>query len=301
MTEQSGKPRVLVAGATGYLGKFVVRELKSRGYAVRVLTRSVERLEQPGPFTAPAIARDSVDEVFVGELTQPDTLAGVMDDIDIIFSSVGISRQRDGLSFEQVDYQCNRNLLDLCAGAHVRKFVYVSMQGAENIGHLAITDAHERVVQELVASGMEYAIVRPCGYFSDMGVLLDMAKKGRVFLVGEGSNRMSPIHGADLAAVCVDAIEGDALEIEAGGPDIMTQREAAQLAFAVAGNPEKISVIPMWLARGMVRFISLLSKQFGDLADFIVTAGEIDGVGPPLGKRSLRSYFEGLLEGRENP
>jgi len=301
MSEQPGSSRVLVAGATGYLGKFVARELKSRGYWVRVLTRSIERLEQPGPFTAPAISRDSVDDVFVGELTQPDTMAGVMDGIDVVFSSVGISRQRDGLSFEQVDYQCNRNLLDLCEGSSVRKFVYVSMQGAENIGHLAITDAHERVVQDLADSGMQYAIVRPCGYFSDMGVLLDMAKKGRAFLVGEGSNKMSPIHGADLAAVCVDAIEGDALEVEAGGPDILTQREAAQLAFEVAGNPEKITVIPLWLARGLVRFIGLLSKQFGDLADFIVTAGEIDGVGPPLGKRTLRSYFEGLLEGRDDP
>ena len=301
MTEQLKNSRVLVAGATGYLGKFVVRELKSRGYWVRVLTRSMERLEKPGPFTAPAIPRDAVDDVFVGELTQPETLVGALDGIDIVFSSVGISRQRDGLSFEQVDYQCNRNLLDLCTGSTVDKFVYVSMQGAELIRHLAITDAHERVVQELADSGMQYAIVRPCGYFSDMGVLLDMAKKGRVFLVGDGSNRMSPIHGADLAAVCVDAIEGDTLEIEAGGPDIMTQREAAQLAFEVVGKPGKISVIPMWLARGLVKMIGLLSKQFGDLADFIVTAGEIDGVGPPLGKRTLRSYFEGLLEGREDP
>jgi uncharacterized protein YbjT (DUF2867 family) len=293
--------RVLVAGATGYLGKFVARELKARGYWVRVLTRSIERLEQPGPFTAPAIPRESMDDVFVGELTRPNTLGGLMDDIDVVFSSVGISRQRDGLTFEQVDYQCNRNLLDLCKGSDVEKFVYVSMQGAEQIGHLAITEAHERVVRELADSGLRYAVVRPCGYFSDMGVLLDMAKKGRVFLVGKGNNRMSPIHGADLARVCVDAIEGGAMEIEAGGPDVMTQREAAQLALEVAGKPEKISVIPMWFARGLAGFIGLLSKQFGDLADFIVTAGEIDGVGPPLGERTLRSYFEGLLEGREDP
>ncbi len=74
----------------------------------------------------------------------------------------------------------------------------------------------------------------------------------------------------------------------------MTQREAAELAFAVAGNPVKITVIPMWLARGLVRLIRLLSNQFGDLAEFIVTAGEIDGVGPKLGTTTLRSYFQRL-------
>jgi uncharacterized protein YbjT (DUF2867 family) len=47
---------VLVAGATGYLGKFVTRAFKRRGYWVRALARDVDRLAKPGPFTAPGIA-----------------------------------------------------------------------------------------------------------------------------------------------------------------------------------------------------------------------------------------------------
>ena len=293
--------RVLVAGATGYLGKFAVKAFKERGYHVRVLTRSEKRLREPGPFTAPALSSDDMDEIFVGEITKPETLSGLMDGIDLVFSSVGISRQRDGLTFEQVDYQCNKNLIDLCRASGVERFVYVSMQGAENIMQLAITRAHERTVAALRDSGIEYRIVRPCGYFSDMGVLLDMAKRGRAYLVGEGRNRMNPIHGRDLARVCVDAAEGDDLEVEAGGPDILTQREAVELAFDVVGKPAKITVIPLWLARGIVRLIGLLSTQFGDLADFIVTAGEIDGVGPKRGTTSLRSYFEALQAGDANP
>ena len=292
--------RVLIAGATGYLGKFAVQAFKQRGYWVRVLTRSKDKLFEPGPFTAPALMADDIDDVFLGEISRPDTLVGIMDGIDIVFSSVGISRQRDGLTFEQVDYQCNRNPIDLCRGSSVRRFVYVSMQGAEHIMHLAITRAHEKVVAELKESGMEYRIVRPCGYFSDMGVLYDMASKGRVYLVGEGSNRMNPIHGRDLAEVCVDTAEGNELEVEAGGPDIMTQRDAAVLAFEVAHKPVKITVIPMWLARALVKFIGLLSRQFGDLADFIVTAGEIDGVGPRRGTTTLKSYFEALHAARGN-
>ena len=41
--------------------------------------------------------------------------------------------------------------------------------------------------------------VRPSGYFSDMGAVLDMARRGRVLLVGDGHNRFNPIHGRDLA------------------------------------------------------------------------------------------------------
>jgi len=289
--------RVLVAGATGYLGKFAVRAFKEQGYYVRVLTRSEERLHEPGPFTAPALTKGDYDDIFVGEVSKPETLVGMLDDIDLVFSCVGISRQRDGLTFEQVDYQCNKNLIDLCQSSTVKRFVYVSMQGAENIMQLAITQAHEKVVVELKESGLEYRIVRPCGYFSDMGALYDMAKSGHSFLVGAGTNLMNPIHGRDLAQVCVETAQGDELEVEAGGPEVMTQREAAALAFEVVGKPAKIHVIPMWLARGVVKFIRLLSDQFGDLAEFIVTAGEIDGVGPKRGTTTLRSYFEALHAG----
>jgi uncharacterized protein YbjT (DUF2867 family) len=299
MSETFNK-RVLVAGATGYLGKYVVQAFKRQGYFVRVLSRSKERLYEPGPFTAPALTEDDFDEIFLGEVSQPETLNGVMDDIDLVYSSVGISRQRDGLTFEQVDYQCNKNLIDLAEAAGVRRFTYVSMQGAENIMQLAITQAHEKVVDALRASTMEYRIVRPCGYFSDMGVLYNMAKRGRSYLVGDGSNKMNPIHGRDLAQVCVETLQGNDLEVEAGGPDVLTQREAAELAFEVAGNPVKITVIPMWLARGLVKVIGLLSDQFGDLAEFIVTAGEIDGVGPARGTITLRSYFEAMHAGKDD-
>jgi len=294
MSDTSPQQRVLVAGATGYLGKFVVKAFKEKGYWVRVLVRSESRLMDEGPFHAPAITKDDVDDLFLGEVSKPETLTGLMDDIDVVFSCVGISRQRDGLTFEQVDYQCNKNLIDLAASASVKRFVYVSMQGAENIMQLAITQAHEKVVDALKNSGLDYRIVRPCGYFSDMGSLYDMAKSGRGFLIGEGTNRMNPIYGGDLARVCVEVAEGDQIEVEAGGPDIMTQREALELAFEVVGKEPKITSVPMWLARGIVKVINLLSKQFGDLAEFIVTAGEIDGVGPQVGAMSLRSYFEML-------
>ena len=285
-----------MAGATGYVGRYAVAAFKARGYWVRALTRDEARLRAPGPFNAPAIGPNEADDVFVGELTQPSTLAGLMDGIDIVFSCVGISRQRDRLTFDQVDRQCNATLIELALASDVRMFEYVSMQGAADpsLEHLAITRAHEAVVSELQSSGLAYRVVRPCGYYSDMGALLKMAQRGRVFLVGDGSNRMSPIHGRDLAHICVDICEGDAVEVEVGGPEVMTQREAALLAFDVVGREPKITVVSLKTARRLVRGIRRLSTQFGDLAEFIVVAGEVDGVGPPLGSTTLRTYFERL-------
>ncbi len=68
----------------------------------------------------------------------------------------------------------------------------------------------------------------------------------------------------------------------------------------MVGKPAKITVIPLWLARGLAKGIGLLSSQFGDLAEFIVTAGEIDGVGPKRGTIRLRDYFEALHAGQDD-
>lgn len=285
--------RVVVAGATGYVGKFAVKAFKEAGYHVRAITRSEGRIERPGPFHAPGV-RAFCDEVVVAEVTRPETLEGVMDGADVVFSSVGISRQRDMLTFEQVDHQCNRNLIDAAEAAGVGKFVYVSMWGAEDIADLAITIAHEKVVAALAASSLDERIIRPGGYFSDMGALMDMARRGRAIIIGRGENRFNPVHGADVAEAAVAAVDRDEKEHGIGGPDVFTQKQAAALAFEVLGKPPRYLHVPMGLARFMVKGVRMLSTQFGDLAEFIVTAGEIDGVAPQNGHRTLRAHFEAL-------
>ncbi len=287
------KGTAVIAGGTGYIGKFALIAFQQAGYRVRAITRDESRLAAPGPFHAPG-ARDHCDEVVVAEVTKPETLAGTMQGASVVFSSVGISRQRDMLTFEQVDYQANKNLIDAAVEAGVKKFVYVSMWGPEEIEDLAITQAHERVVEALAAAPLEYAVIRPSGYFSDMGALMDMAKRGRSFIIGNGQNRFNPVHGADVARVAVDSVESDLIDHGVGGPDVYTQTEAARLAFEVLGKKPKLTYIPMGVARGGVRLVRMLIKQFGDLADFIVTAGEIDGVAPQVGERTLHSHFEEL-------
>lgn len=81
---------VLVAGATGYLGQYVVQAFKKQGYWIRALTRSAERLDEVSNY---------VDEVFVGVLTDPASLSGICQDIDIVLSSIDITWQKDNLTY----------------------------------------------------------------------------------------------------------------------------------------------------------------------------------------------------------
>src|SRR5262249_49924387 len=140
--------KALVAGATGYLGRFVAKEFKERGSWVRVLARNPDKLKTPGRFLEPAVA-GLVDDVFVGEVTQPETLRGLCDGIEVVFSSIGITRQTDRVSYMEVDYQGNRNLLDLALAASVRKFVFVHAFNARLLQHLEGVRAKQRFVEEL--------------------------------------------------------------------------------------------------------------------------------------------------------
>lgn len=287
--------KILVAGSTGYLGRYVVQEFKRRGHWIRALARNPERLAETGPFLAPAV-RDQIDDLFVGEVTQPETLPGLCDGIELVFSSVGITRQRDKVTFHDVDYQGNRNILDLALAASVGKFIYVSVYGAEPVEHLAIIKAHEDFLRVLQGSGLPHTIIRPNGYFSDLSEYFQMAKSGRAYLVGDGENRLNPIHGADLAQICADAITGGDAEVDAGGPVIYSQNDIAELAFSILDKSPKITHIPGWLAGLGIGALGLFDRQSADLFDFFATAGQYESIAPQFGSRTLDAHYRALLQ-----
>ncbi|MCP4200241.1 MAG: SDR family oxidoreductase [Proteobacteria bacterium] len=277
--------RILVAGATGYLGGFVVKEFKARGHFVRALARSPEKL---------AHLAGSLDEIVQGEVTRPETLEKVCDGMDIVFSSVGITKQKDGLTFRDVDYQGNVNLINAAQRAGVKKFIYVSVINGPDLPHLDIVKAHEDFVHILKASGINYAILRPTGYFSDMGEFFEMAKKGRVYVIGQGNNRTNPIHGADLATRCVNAVEGRRQEIDVGGPEILTYRQIAEMACVIQNKPIKITSVPIWFFSLIIALTRLFSHHTAELLAFFTTMVTTDVVGPVSGTHTLGAYYQEL-------
>lgn len=291
MGDMMRKENVLVAGATGYLGRYVVQEFKRRGYWVRALVRTPEKLQSAGPYREPAVDH-LCDELFVGEVTRPETLEGVCDGIDIVFSSIGITRQRDGLDLMDVDYQGNRNLLDAALASDVRKFVFVSVFMADLIADLA--GARELFIEDLKKSGLAYGIVRPTGYYSDMSEYLKMARSGKIYILGAGKNRINPIHGNDLAAVCVDIAEQthNRAEQDVGGPVTYTYEEIGRLACDTLGVNEKIVRIPSWLATLAVTLIRPFSSRWHQTARFFTTVMNNDFVAPKAGSYGLDRYFE---------
>lgn len=281
---------VLVAGAAGYLGRYATIEFRNRGYRVLAFVRDPEKLKQPGRHLEPPVW-NAVDGVRTGDVTKPETLREVCDGVDIVFSSIGLTRPDKRVTSEDVDHIGNRNLLDAAIKAGVRKFVYVSVFRPEAMAGSNVVTAHERFVRDLKASGIDYAVLRPNAYFSDMSIFLRLAGKGRIVWLGNGRNRINPIHGEDLAKVCADAAEGSNREIDAGGPEMFTFRSLFELAFRAAGRKPRITFIPLWVGRLALGIIRQFSRKLaGDLA-FFVQASTMQNDAPPFGSHRLHEYF----------
>lgn len=291
-TETGCGRRVLVAGATGYLGRHVVRAMHDAGYRVRALARDPARLRE---------ARPLCDEVFVGHATRPETLGGLCDGVDIVFSSLGVRSFRRRPTFWEVDYRANLNIFERASAAGVRHAIFISLAHAPELrGRYALVEARERVANTLRASGMRWTILRPTGYFNDMADYFAMARRGTAWIIGDGRGKINPIHGADLAAEAVRAVVDPSLwdaGEDVGGPETFTLRELAELAFAVLGRPPRIRTISPALLRGAAALIRPVNGNVAALLRLAALIGQLDFVGAPRGSHRLRAFFEELQAG----
>lgn len=275
--------KVLVAGATGYLGRYLVKVLNTEGHQVQALARTPEKLDD---------LKNYIDQIIKAEITQPDTLKGICHDTDVVISSIGITKQKDGLKYMDVDYQANKNLLDEALNSGVKKFIYVSVLNGCLFRDLKMIQAKERFADELISSGIDYTIIRPNGFFSDITEVLNMARQGKVYLFGDGHYKSNPIHGQDLAEFIVSKMDCEENELDVGGPEIFTQNEIAGMALRVLGEKEKITHIPIWIRDISLKLIRLFTgqKTYGPI-EFFMTVMTHDMIAPQVGREYLKNYF----------
>ncbi|MGV3721803.1 MAG: SDR family oxidoreductase [Actinomycetota bacterium] len=278
---------VLVAGATGKLGTEVVLELKRRGESVRALGRSKRKLEA---------LRGIADDLCVADALEPSALPGALDGVDRVFSCLGASvipmPQYGGKTFTQIDYPANRNLVTAAVSAKVRKFVYVSVFGAHKVSHHDFIRGHELVVEELRKSGLDYSVLRPTGFFSAMDEILLVASRGLLPEFNGGTARTNPIHEADLAELCVDAFNQPfGWEADVGGPDALTRKEIAQLAWDAIGKQSRAVRVPVSVLRAAGLLMRPFYPRVGHLFSFIADILIDDFVAPCHGRHHISDYF----------
>ena len=180
---------ILAIGATGSIGRHVVRTALASAHRVRALVRDAGRAGLPGNV-----------EVVEGELTRPETLAPALDGIDAIVFTHGSHGGSD--MAEAVDYGGVRNVLQALDGRPARIALMTTIGVTDRKGAHDWKRRGERLVR---ASGLPYTIVRP-GWFD----YNKASEKRLVLLQGDTRQSGTPRDGAvarsQLAAVLVHAL-----------------------------------------------------------------------------------------------
>ena len=241
--------KILVTGATGFVGPKIVHALRAQDRDVRVLVRRPERASQLAGWGA---------ELATGDMTDAASLRAALDGVTHVVHLVAIIQGRPA-DFHRVMTEGTKSLVAAAKEQGVERFVLMSALGtsdtsAQAVPYYAAKWAQE---QELVGSGLTYTIFRPSFVFGrDGGALPLFLKQVKlspvVTVIGQGLQRSQPIWVDDVAtyfARGVDLPEAANRVFELGGPDTVDWNGLYSTIARVLGKRRKIVHVPVSLAR----------------------------------------------------
>lgn len=273
MAEVPRSSAVFVAGASGYIGRALVRELCGRGHRVVCLVRPQSGVG--GRETPDDLARALPGaEVRVGDVSDPrslreDGFAG--ETFDVVFSCLATRGGgiRDAWA---VEFEANRVLLDAALAAGIPRFVLLSAICVQR-PKLAFQQAKLAFEESLAASGIAYSVVRPTAFFKSLAGQVPRVLAGKPYLLfGSGElTACKPISERDLARYLADCLDDPAREnaiLPVGGPGpALTPRAMGDLLFRLSDRPARFRSVPPGLFTAVSGALGALGRLFPPLLD----------------------------------
>ncbi|HEY9665613.1 MAG TPA: SDR family oxidoreductase [Coleofasciculaceae cyanobacterium] len=287
----------LVTGATGQIGRRVVRLLREREQSVRAFVRLTSRygeLENRGA------------EIFIGDLRQDKDIHKACKGIQYIISTHG----SDG-NAQALDYRANIELIDQAKENGVQHFVLISVLGA-NRGYedAPVFKAKWAVEKYLQSSGLNYTILRPAGLASNLLPLAEQFRQTGIYLlIGDPKSRTSIVSTDDLAQIAMDSITvaGARNQIfPVGGPDVLRREDIPRIfgrlfdrepiiinppLFVLDGVRNAVGVVNPQLRKGLGTFRTLLANEFFCTSNEIATLESVYNMKLESLESFLRRYL----------
>jgi uncharacterized protein YbjT (DUF2867 family) len=246
------KPRIMLTGATGTIGRELVKLMMAKGQDVRVLARDVTRARALHPRL----------DVVPGDLTNPETLKGAFEGAERVLLLT------NGTEMEAMEQNA---LAAIEATRSVKRVVHVSGRhlDAPFLAGSPLARAHQRAEDRLREMQVEWTIIRP-GYFSSNTLMWIAPGRDEVVLpVGDGAD--TPIDPRDVAEVAYATLteRGHAGRIyEITGPEYVSYADMIARTGKALGRPLKLvdapgeavleglvsAGVPRLQAEGLVRY-----------------------------------------------
>ena len=267
--------KVLLTGASGFVGSHVLPALVADGHAVRVLVRG----DRPKEKVLARLAPDQRSSVTfaVGDVTIPGTLTEAIAGTDAIVHLVALPRDwNGGRDLERVNLGGTRNVLDAAAAAGVTRLIHLGAMGVVDDPRLHYASSKARAEDAVRRSSLRWTILRPSllwgegdGFFNILASLVRYAP-GVVPVLARQRSTFQPLWIGDLARgvqICLrdEATVGSAIEL--GGPDLWTYRRMVVEVARGMGKKRLLVPVPLTVVKGVARAAELVHIPFPVASD----------------------------------
>ncbi len=280
--------KILVTGASGFIGKYLVKELVKQ-HKVDCLVRKTSNV-------------DGLEKckLVYGDVTDLASLKNVVKNYDVIFHLVGIGglsavSDKEYKKFMRVNSEGTKNLLEACKGKKIGKIIVFSSTAAMGVFNGVKNEESKcdpesvyqksKYEQERVAKGynLPVIILRPsmvCGYGdkSELMTICKFIKRGFVPIFGSGRNNIPLVHVKDVVNASLVIMEKG----EVGKTYIVTNKNGVSLEILIKklskimNKKVMIVKIPKFIAKFFAFFIEYFFKVIGKHP--FVTAKRIDSI-----------------------
>ncbi|MFL0647905.1 SDR family oxidoreductase [Cylindrospermopsis raciborskii UAM/DH-BiRr] len=265
---------LLVVGATGTLGRQVVRRAVDEGYKVRCLVRSLKKA---------AFLKEWGAELVKGDLCYPETLVGALEGVTQVIDA-STSRATDSLTIKQVDWEGKVALVQAAKSAGIERFIFFSILDAEKYPNVPLMEIKRCTELFIVESGLNYTILRLAGFMQ--GLIgqygIPILENQPVWVTGE-SSPVAYMDTQDIAKFAIRALTVPDTEKQTFplvGTRAWSAEEIIDICERLSGKDAKITRMPLGLLRvvqGLLRFF-----QWGwNVADRLAFS-EVLASGKPL-------------------
>lgn len=239
--------RILIAGATGFIGSHLAQALTVRGHSVLAAARSP--LVRPFP----GLTHVAVD--FARDHSPGDWLPRLVD-VDAVVNAVGIF-QGSAARFEALHVHAPRALFEACVGAGVRRVIQISALGADADADTLYHRTKHEADRHLRTLPLDWTIVQPSLVYGPGGasarLFTTLASLPLIPLPGRGEQPVQPVYLADLGAALVHLVENEGWAgrtVAAVGPQPVSLADMlAPLHSAMGAGPAHFLPVPMPLVR----------------------------------------------------
>lgn len=317
---------ILVVGSTGYIGKFVVKELVNRGFNVIAIAREKSGI-RGSKSKEDTLAELKGANVCFSDVSRLDILEKSLDDlgfpIDVVVSCLA-SRSGGVKDSWKIDYEATVNSLVAGRNHGALHFVLLSAICVQK-PLLEFQRAKLKFESELMSkaqedSGFSYSIVRPTAFFKSLGGQVELVRDGKPYVMfGDGKLcACKPISEQDLASFIADCVlSEDKINqvLPIGGPGkALTPLEQGEMLFRLVGKKPKFLKVPIGImdfAIGVLDFLVTIFPSMEDAAEFgkigryyaaesMLVLDQETGKycaekTPSYGKDTLEDFFEKVL------